>query len=102
MSITIYGASDDLIEVEGDVTEEFNALAKGLEEGGHAIACSDGTLLRIEYTESGVWRIAPVVKGSGELSIVQAPEDDDENYTDKATLSGDIRWVVQGIAFNKR
>jgi hypothetical protein len=93
--ITVYGASDDCIEVDGDFSEEFNYLGNG---GGSALlAVSDGTILRIEFGE--VWRITPVVRGTAIVEIEQAPEDDEDNYTDRATLIGDIRWVVQGIAW---
>jgi hypothetical protein len=98
VSVTVYGASDDLIEVEGDIDEEFNAISAP--ENGHLLAFSDGTVLRIDYSELGIWRITPVFRsGLGfDLTIVQAPEDDDSNYSDRATLNGDITWVVHGDA----
>jgi hypothetical protein len=97
---TIYGASDDLIEVEGLVTEEFSYHER--EDEPSFIAFSDGTVVRIEYTDAGVWRIAPVRRGRGTLHIEQAPEDDEKNYTDRATLIGDVEWVVYGHAFAGR
>lgn len=93
-TITITGASDDLIEVEGDITEEFNPS-----DDSSLMACSDGTILRVRYDHDGIWRITPVVHGTAALTIAQAPEDDDSNYTDRATLTGDIQWVVQGTAW---
>ena len=69
--ITVYGASDDLIEV-------------------------DGTILRITYMPSGVWRIGVVTRGSAELKVEPAPEGDEDNYSDRATLDGAV-WVVHGI-----
>lgn len=89
MSITIYGASDDLIEIDGDISEEFTYADNNL------LAFSDGTILRIEYGYSGVWRISPVVRGAASLAIEQAPEGDDDNYSDRATLDGAV-WVVYG------
>lgn len=91
MPITVYGASDDLIEVEGDIREEFD-----IDGGGKLFAFSDGTVIQVEWTKVGIWRITPMIKGSGELNIVQAPVDDDDNYSDRATLDADIRWVVRG------
>jgi hypothetical protein len=95
---TIYGASDDLIEVEGRVTEEFSYR----ERDPSFVAFSDGTVIRIEYTDAGVWRITPVRRGRGTLHIEQAPEDDDTNYSDRAVLTGDVDWVVYGHAFAGR
>lgn len=91
-TVRITGASDDLIEIDGDISEEFS----GNDEEGDLIAVSDGTVLRISYTRDGIWRIVPVVHGSAKLTITQAPEDDDRNYTDEAVLTGDVRWVVHG------
>ncbi|WP_328344610.1 hypothetical protein [Micromonospora sp. NBC_00421] len=92
MAITVYGASDDIIEVDGDISAEFpyrNAEPATL-------GFSDGTLLRITYTNAGIWRISPIVRGAADLTIEQAPENDDSNYSDRATLSGAV-WVVHGI-----
>ena len=95
--IKIYGASDDLIELEGDVTEEFPFADKG--EGGDLLAFSNGTVLRIDYTDPGVWRITPVIHGVGRFVLTQCPEDDDNNYSDIAEIhDADITWVVHGIA----
>jgi hypothetical protein len=100
VSITIYGASDDLIEVDGDIREEFTYQGDDHPNSGvgDLLAFSDGTILRIIFTRSGVWRISPVMRGTADLSIDQAPEGDESNYTDVATLSGAV-WVVQGIDY---
>ncbi len=103
MSVTIYGASDDLVEVEGDVREEFSALGNENFDGdGGYLAFSDGTILSIVYGDRGVWRIVPIAEGSGELSVKQAPVGDEDDYSDIATLSGDLEWVVFGSAYAKR
>ena len=87
MSVTIFGASDDLIEVEGDVHEEFNVDS----EEPTYIGCSDGTLLKITY--DGNWHIKPIHEGEMEVRI-KIPKG--EEYTDIAEVSGDIRWIVCG------
>lgn len=92
--IEISGYSDDLIEIDGDISEEFNAYG---DDEGPLLAFSDGTVLRITYGDAGIWRIVPVKTGSGELFITQAPEDDGDNYSDKAVLTGDVKWVVRGL-----
>ncbi len=91
MSITITGASDDLIEIDGDLFEEFPYRN---EDNGDLLAFSDGTVLRIAYTHGGVWRITPVVLGSGFGGVTLAPEGDDRNYSHRATV--DAAWVVHG------
>lgn len=89
--ITVYGASDDLIEVEGDIREEFYALG----DDENFLALSNGTVLRVEYSRGGVWRITHAA-GTPSVAIDQAPEGDDENYSDRATITDHIAWVVHG------
>ena len=92
-TIKIYGASDDLIEIDGDIREEFVYL----EEGETGIAISDGTLIVANYDSEGCWRFHRLVKGSAEYTKVEAEGPDSKNYSDVVTLTGEnIRWVVMG------
>lgn len=93
MGLTVYGSSDDLIEVEGDVREEFYVSQN---DDGDYLAFSSGVVLRIHYTNAGVWRITPVA-GASRVTIDHAPEDDEDNYSDRATLHESASWVVHGI-----
>lgn len=92
MTITVYGASDDLIEIDGDIYEEFNHYI----DDPALLAFSDGTVLRIVHDSEGIWRITPVVQGAA--SLTHTFGQDDREHTDKATLDGDVRWVVYGRA----
>lgn len=92
MSVTVYGASDDLIEVEGDIREEFSLP----EDDSAYLGFSTGVILRVTFGD--VWRIAPVA-GADLVTVVQCPEDDEDNYSDKATVTGDVAWVVCGSAW---
>ncbi|MEV5211245.1 hypothetical protein AB0K35_27615 [Micromonospora sp. NPDC053740] len=96
MPVVITGASDDLIEVDGDIREEFTYKN---DNEGDLLAFSDGTLLHVAFGRFGVWRITPLVQGSAKLTIVQQA---DYEGTDTATLDGDVRWVVHGIGHAKR
>lgn len=90
--LTVYGASDDLIEIEGDISEEFQYL-----DSGDLLAFSDGTILDIEYRR-GIWRIVPVYRGRAALLINPAVEGDDDHYSDRVTLNGvTVDWVVHGV-----
>lgn len=92
-TVEVYGASDDLIEINGDLTEEFTL--PGSDEA--LLAFSEGTVLRIKYTPDGIWRIAPVANGMATYTITQGT-DVDNDYTDRVflTLGDDIEWVVLG------
>lgn len=102
MSVVIYGASDDLVEVEGDIREEFNPG-----DGPSYLAVSDGTVLRISY--DGQWHISRVASGSAgyEHHPAYAKEgnraDGSAAYSDRVTLVGTgyvpLAWVVFGDRF---
>ena len=85
--MTVYGASDDLIEVEGDVTEEFNPV----DGENDLLFFSTGDVLRIRYSDEGVWRIEAVT--APHVTITPAPENDEDNYSDRAVVAGEIAWV---------
>lgn len=96
--LMINGSSDDLIEISGDIDEELYAFY----ERKTYVAFDDGTILSLDYTDDGVWRIEVVESGEGTtIRIDPATADDgnDENgvplYSDRAYLSGDITqlWI---------
>lgn len=97
--ITVYGASDDLIELEGHITEEF-----GLPSGDdYFLATSNGVILRITY--DGDWNIKVKNNPSG-LGIQhypagseQAMEYSGRDYSDVVVIQGDIQWVVGGTDY---
>jgi hypothetical protein len=100
--ITVYGASDDLIEVYGDIDEEFSPFSdydNGERQDGAYLTFSNGTILRIEY--DGIWRICPVLNATS-VSIQQCAEDDEEEYSDKAVLDADIQWVALASSYARR
>ena len=61
MTTTVTGHSHDVIELEGDLCDEFYP---GYEDQKGTIGFSDGTLLHYEYDSDGIWRFKPIVKGS--------------------------------------
>jgi len=92
VSFLLSGASDDLIEIDGDITGELGAF-----DVVRGFVVSDGTRGTIEYTEEGVWRINILEHGSVEVNIKHPTQDEidnDTNYTDKATFTGVIDWII--------
>jgi hypothetical protein len=96
--IVIYGASDDLVEIESTAfgVEEFNVWSSEYLSDGmpkFRLAVSDGTILNVHMDDDGVWRFAPSVVGSASLDIKYGT--DDRMHSDRVTLTGDdLRWVV--------
>lgn len=97
-SVTIYGSSDDLIELEGGLSEKFYALRFGHDDAkeGGILAFSDGTVLEINYGTEGVWRINKLASGSAFYEKDEDPGDDENRYSDIVTLTGEIAWCVHG------
>lgn len=94
-TVTVYGASDDLIEVDGAIREEWSWYKDEAQEA--FLAFSDGTVLAICYgaNDEGFWRIRRVAIGSAEYALVEG-KDVDDDYSDKATLTGEFQWCVKG------
>ena len=86
--IIITGASDDLIEIDGKLNEEFTAY--DCEDG--LLACSDGTLLNVDFDNDGIWRFTPKVKGSSFVLIEQGDAETEEN--DRVHMKDDLKWIV--------
>jgi hypothetical protein len=98
--VTIYGGSDDLIEIDGDLREEFTAYN---EDEGVYVAFSDGTVLKVRYDEEGCWRITPTAKGRASYIKIEAMGADTPNYSDKVWLTlpegetdEEFRWCLMG------
>lgn len=93
-TVTVNGRSDDLIEIGGDLAEEFNTLGDEYD----LVAFPDGTVLRIVFDHDGVWRITPLYRGHGTLRVDQAAGDDARS--DVATLAFDAPavWALHGTS----
>jgi len=86
----VYGASDDLLEFEGEFRGESGA---GGDESVLGLL-SDGTLFTVRYTEHGVWKIEVVNRGPlfGRLEPVALDETLDP-YSDVLVMKRGVRWA---------
>lgn len=84
----VTGASDDLIEIDGELQEEFNAY----ECSNETMAFSDGTLLRVDYAEDGIWRFKPIYKGDLFEKVINGSISDDTN--DEVYFKDGLKWCV--------
>ena len=100
MKTKISGASDDLIEISGEIEEEH-----GANYGISArVQCSDGTSFLIGY--DGTWDVTSLIEGKLFIKVVKAVEDEsrhlDEDamgccsYSDVLVLDEGIEWVKIG------
>ncbi len=88
----IYGASDDLIELDGDVDDEISHYG----DEPYYLLFNDGTQLKIAYgaDKTACWRIELVTQGKADLEATRGSEDADEKdgvpgYSDLVTLNWD-------------
>lgn len=94
--LKVTGASDDLIEIDGAIREEFNAYSAGREEVTHYLVVDGGALLSIRYDAEGIWRVA-VIDSAG-MTVEKVEGSPVEETFDVVTLRSEapIRWIVLG------
>jgi len=90
---TITGASDDLIEIDGELSVEFSAYMDDNDEH-HYLGFSDGTMLSVKYDSDGIWRFNLIAQGSCKMTKVDGCVEKDT--FDVVTLEGDLKWVILG------
>jgi hypothetical protein len=75
----VYGASDDLIEFDGDVSGEVMIAS-----GPSLLMFSDGTILTINYGDNdlAIWKIVVLMKGSLFKSVDICTDEDADVYSD--------------------
>jgi hypothetical protein len=99
MTTFLYGASDDLIEIEGDITEELYPNANEWTYVGF----SNGLLAKIQYNGDWIIRVVHAPKNV-EYDLVtqdladEATQENFNDYTDVLHISTKIDWVVTGEA----
>lgn len=96
MATKIYGASDDLIEFDGDVPGEVGCYGTDDDESsGVLLMCSDGTVLKVKYClrHSGVWGIDCLHKGALFKSIDPCDSSDADPYSDVAHFDDGLKWI---------
>lgn len=97
----MYGSSDDLVELEGAICDEFGNYSQA--KMGISFSASDGTAGIIKY--DGEWKIILHEKGKKFLEIVKSVGEDNEHkgiaehctsYSDVLILKEGIDWIKIG------
>jgi len=104
MSTKIYGTSDDLVEIEGDVRGEVSHyVADGDKEAGVLLVCSDGTVLAVKYGKpiGGIWDIQLIRDGSLFLGIDLCEDEESDPYSDVARFSDGLKWVIAATQWER-
>lgn len=101
MVTKIYGASDDLIEMEGGINDEHSEF-----DFDGTITGSDGTVVNLKYGKKGEWKFELKSVGDKFMRIVESVGDDKvhvqmdaigcTSYSDVLILNEGIQWVKIG------
>lgn len=101
MSTRIYGASDDLIEFEGDFKGEFGCYNQ---EEGILVVVSDGTILKVKYGKDdngGIWEVKLLQKGKLFVRIDICTDKDADPYSDVAHFKKGVKWAYAAKEWEK-
>jgi len=95
VATSIYGASDDLIEFDGDVRGEVGCYGTDDKEQGVLISCSDGTILEVKYGKGGaaIWGIMVIQKGRLLTEVKACVDEDAKIYSDVAVFATGLKWA---------
>lgn len=85
MSTRVYGASDDLIEFEGELCGEIGCYGC-TGDNPVLLAFSDGTILSVAYGKNGqgIWAVAALRVGEQFEGIDPCNDEDADPYSDVA------------------
>ena len=102
MRTKIYGCSDDLIEIEGDIEDEVVCYGTDDREYGVLLFCSDGTILEVKYGKgnNGIWGIMLHTKGNLFDRIVPC-NDSEEIDSDVAYFNNGLKWIYAATEWNR-
>lgn len=87
--VKIYGASDDLVEIEGSAYEQ----EIGCYEQDMRIRFLDGTIIRIGYPKDGmaVWWIEVEADGTAAHTLTICEDEDADIYSDVFEIDSEIK-----------
>jgi hypothetical protein len=95
VSTKIYGASDDLIEFDGEFSGEVGAYGTDDREKGALIIVSDGTILEVKYgkNDDAIWEIKLHKKGNLFNRIDLCVDSDEKPHSDVAHFFTGVTWA---------
>lgn len=88
--VKVYGASDDLVEIEGSTYKEDEI---GCYESDVRIRFLDGTVIRVGYPKDGlaVWWIEIEKQGTAEHTLKICENEDARIYSDVFEIDSEIK-----------
>jgi hypothetical protein len=98
-----YGASDDLLEFEGDVQGEVGCFGTDDREHGVLAICSDGTLFEAKYGkgDAGIWGIQLLQQGSLFDRIEPCADEDATIYSDQIFFKDGLKFAFAATEWER-
>lgn len=96
MPTKVYGCSDDLVEVEGDVCGEVGCYGTDDDDKrGVLLILSDGTLLEVKYGKGkrAIWGVQLLTAGTLFDRIDPCMDEDAKPYSDIAYFKDGLKWA---------
>ena len=92
----VYGASDDLIEFEGDVSGEVSKYGTDDDNQGVLLFFSDGTILEVKYGKLGraIWGVTLHKQGDLFDRIEPCDDEDADIYSDIAYFRDGLKSAI--------
>lgn len=102
MSTKVYGASDDLIEFEGCIQGELDALESS-DENPCLLFFSDGTVLEAQFgkNERSIWGIRLRHQGGLFIRIDPCDDEDAKPYSDIAHFQTGLKWAYIATEYER-
>lgn len=99
----VYGASDDLIEFDGDVHGEVGCYGTDDDEHGVLLMFSDGTILEIKYgkQDRAIWGLQVVREGLLFKGISLCNDENAPIHSDIAEFSPGLTWAYAATDWEK-
>jgi hypothetical protein len=97
MATIVFGASDDLVELEGDVSGEVGCYGNTETPQGVLLMFSDGTVLAIKYNgrTPGCWSINLLEEGVRFKRIDRCDDENARPYSDVAHFHDGLKWCYE-------
>jgi hypothetical protein len=103
MSTKVYGASDDLVEFEGDVYGEVGYYTSEELDAGMLVIFSDGTILEAKYGKAGlgVWGLNVLAQGPLFQEHVACADEDADPHSDVVTFKDGLKWAYAATEWER-
>lgn len=91
----IYGASDDLVEFDGDFSGEVGAYGTDDRDKGVLVLVSDGTVLEVKYgkNDSAIWGVNVIKAGLLFDHLDICTDEEAKIYSDVAHFKEGVMWA---------